>query len=313
MQESTVSSAIMDKYAKTLVSDYNQDLDFFLPPTFSYFPFYSNGSYTAKAIISSNGTALLLYPSDTWSVNNTVTSQRIEESVFGANNFNYPTKFSFGDNSGIYVYGNEVNRANMDIENIGIIINPDSSVTFRNLYINSVFYYFLILKGSNKASYWDASTALNDSRRIFDEDLYRALNQSEAVREHYAEPELDTLLINVLTKWHNQLLSNGTIVYPDSQKAYDIQQIEELAKTKYGITNNEFINETLTYLESVTLPTPMPPQTRTTLGISDPENWIYSTLFGVYLIFLYAFSSVLRVIQKKHPNEDLKFLTSEIL
>lgn len=306
-------SDIMDNYAQTLISDYNQNINFFLPSTYSYFLFHSNLTYTAKTIISSDyGTALLLYPADAWSFNNTETTQRIEEAVLGENNFNFLTQIIYdGSGMGMPVHGGYGGENRIFVKYIGFTISPNCSVIFRNININSVPYFFLILKGSNEASSWSDKVALNDSRLIFDDDLYFALNNSEAMREYYAEPELDTLLVDVLTKWHNQLLANGTITYTYSQKEYDIEQIEELAKTKYGITDNDFINRTLTYLESVPLPAPTP--TKTMFGIKDSDNWIFSVTFGSYIVLLYALFSILRTTQRKYPNEDLKFLTGILL
>lgn len=259
LQEPTVSATTMDKYAQALVSDYNQQLSFYLPSQYSYFQSYSNSTYNATTIISSNfGSAILLYPANEWSVTNKMTTQQIGDSLFGSENiphinfqlndtlFNFyycdnltldDFGVSFSGNSGIYAIGcNDI-----AFQNLYAKIEPNSDNLIGHVNINSIPYFILILKGSNKANDWSNNTALTDSRRIFDYDIANALNNSETVREQYAEPELDILLMNALTKWDNQLYtSNGTITYTSTQFEYDLQQIEKLAQTKYGITNNDY-------------------------------------------------------------------------
>lgn len=311
--EPNVSGDIVDKYAQTLVSDYDKNINFFLPSNYSYFPFHSNLAYNATTVISSNyGTALLLYPSDTWSFNNTETAQRVEEAVFGANNFNSLTQLDFNGN-GIAIEGlggyAENNHALW--QDIGFAVSPNSSIMFRNVNVNSVPYFFLIIKTNNRASSWSSNVALNDSRLIFDDDLYYALNNSEAIREYYAYPQLATLLINDLTKWHDQLLANSSIVYSPAQFEYDVQEIEELAKTKYGITNNDFINDTLNYLEGVTLPPPPPTKTIFGFQVNDPDNWIYVTVWCTLLIFAYALYLPFEHLRRKSPSGNMKY--SEVI
>jgi hypothetical protein len=298
-----VSSDIMEKYAQTLVSDYNKNINFFLPSNYSYFPFHSNLAYNATTIISSNyGTALLLYPADKWSFNNTETDQRIEEAVFGADNLNFGTQIFFnGSGIAFESYGNYSEGIHLLIKYIGFTIRANCSIIFRNVNINSVPYFFLILKSNNEASSWSRDAALNDSKLIFDDDLYFALNTSEAIREYHAEPELDQLLMTVLIKWHNQLLANRneTITYTPSQMEYDLEQIEEKAKNEYGITNNDFINRSLNALESVALPPPSPTKTIFNFPINDPSNWIYVgfLLFLIVLSFVVYF--ILEYFHKK--------------
>ncbi len=319
-QETTVSSSVMDKYAKTLVSDYNKDINFFLPTNSSYFPFYSNNSYTIKAIISSNyGTALVMSPAETWSFNNVATTQRIEKAVFGPNNFNFATQIGFNGNGvGFSSFGNNQTRIN----GIGFTVYSNSSVIFRNVNIGLNgniggdyyhYYFFLIVKGNNNTKSWNNEAALNDAKLLFDDDLYFALNNSEAVREYYAYPQLAPLITNALVKWHDQLLVNSSVSYSPAQFAYDIQQIEELAKTKYGITNNAFVNDTLNYLESVTLPTPTLTQTRTILGINDSNNWIYATLCALFPNIIYGLFLIFEEINKKLSLKGLKFMTSTVI
>ena len=313
-QESTVSSSVMDKYAKTLVSDYNKDINFFLPANQSYFPFYSNSSYAVKTIISSTyGTALAIYPAESWSSSNTATNQRVEEAIFGANDLNFGTRFNFtGSGFFLDIHGS----GNVLLAGIGFVVNPNSTLMFRNITIspdvngfsgNHVYYFFLIIKGSNKASSWDINAALQDSKYIFEDDLYYALNSSEAIREYYAYPQLAPLIENALTKWHDQLLVNSSVSYSPAQFKYDIQQIQELAETKYGITNNTFVTDTLNWLENVTQPTPAPPE-RTLLGTNYSNSWSYATYFIVYFVFLYPIYLVLKWKQKKEPDDVWDYL-----
>jgi hypothetical protein len=303
-QDQFVSVETMEKYAKTLISDYNQSVDFFLPPTFNQFSFYSNDSYNVTAIRSSNfGTALLFYPATEWSFKNQTTNQQIENAIFGEYNSLLPTKFVFvGGNTGI-------NGDNGSMSNIGIIISNDSSAIFKNVNIDSVHYHGLIIKGSNKTSSWNTKSALDDSKRIFDGDLYFALSNSEEVRERYAEPELNTLLVDILTKWNQALQPNGNVSYTYTQKEYDIKQVEELAKTKYDITNSsEFINSLFNFLKNATLP-PLPPEkTIFTHVVNDPDNWLYVGFLGGLPVCIYGTYLAFDYLRNKYQSKGFRYM-----
>jgi hypothetical protein len=189
---------------------------------------------------------------------------------------------------------------------IGILISEDSSAIFKNVNIDSIHYHCLILKGKNKTSCWTTDAALKDSKRIFDGDLYFALKKSEEVRRRYAEPELNVLLVNILTKWEQSLRPDGKVTYTYTQKEYDIKQVEELAKTKYGITNSsEFINSLLNYLQTVTLP---PPKIIFNHIVNDPDNWLYVGLLGGLLVCIYATYLVSECLRNKSKSKAFKYM-----
>jgi hypothetical protein len=302
-QEKFVSAETMEKYAKTLITDYNQSIDFFIPSTFNQFSFYSNGSYNVTGIISSSyGTALLFYPSAKWSFKNQTTNQRIEDAIFGEYNSQLPTKFIFNGNDTGF------NGDNGTVTNIGMIISNDSSAIFTNVNIDTVHYYCLILKGNNETSFWNTQFALNDSKLIFDRNLYWALQNSEEVRERYAEPELNKRLVDILTKWNQALQPNGNVSYTYTQKEYDIEQVEELAKT-YGITNSsQFINSLLNYLKNATLPLPPPPKTIFTHIVNDPDNWLYVVLLGGFPVLMYGTYLLFDYLRTKYPSKGFRYL-----
>lgn len=85
-QPKYVTADIMNNYAKTFVSEYDNSIDFFLPSTRYNFLFYSENSYASLSIISStHGAAILLTPANNWSSTNINDTRRIEEAVFGGN------------------------------------------------------------------------------------------------------------------------------------------------------------------------------------------------------------------------------------
>lgn len=283
-QQSSVTPQQFEKYAKSLISDYNQSLSFFYPETFNSFDFYSNQSYNVTAYSSSNfGTAIMVIPSENWTFTTLNTNKRVEDEIFGEYNSLQLTKFIFqGVNTGLIAERN----SNNSFINIGLLADIGGNVLIKNVEIGpridgvfcGVVYNCLIIKGSNQSNYWDANSAAIDSKRIFDADLLYALNRSEEVRMHYYEPELNARLLEILTKWDQSLNSNGEITYTYTQKEHDIRQVEELAKTRYGITNSsKFIQNLLDYLSNVSLP---PPKTILTHIINDTDNWLYVTFLG---------------------------------
>jgi hypothetical protein len=285
-QPSFVSPEQFERYAQTLISNYNQSLSFFHLETFDSFDFYSNRSYNVTAFLSSNfGTAITFVPSENWSFETVNATQRVEDAIFGSTNSLQLTKFIFkGEETGVIAARN----SNFSIVNIGIIADVGSNVLFKNIKIDSVLYNCLIIKGSNESRYWDNNVAVKDSRRIFDADLNFALNRSEDVRMRYSEPELNELLVAILEKWDQALNSQGEITYTFSQKEHDIKEIEELARTKYGITNaSQFIQNLLDYLSNVSLP---PPKTILNHIVNDPDNWLYvAFLSGLPICIVVAY------------------------
>lgn len=298
-QPSFISPKQFEKYAQTLISNYNQSLSFFYLETFDNFDFYSNKSYNVTSFLSSNfGTAIIFIPSENWSSETVNATQRVEDAIFGENNSLQLTRFIFkGEEAGFVAARN----SNNSIVDVGIFADVGSNVLFKNVNINSVLYNCLIIKGSNESRYWDNNAAMKDSGRIFDADLYFALNRSEDVRMRYYEPELSTLLLGVLKKWDQALNSRGEITYTFSQKEHDIREIEELAITKYGITNSsQFIQSLLDYLSYVSLP---PPKTILNHIVDDPDNWLYVAFLGglpICIVVTYlAFDYLRRTLRSK--------------
>ena len=305
-QQGIVSAQQFESYARTLVSDYNRSLSFFSPDTFEGFDFYSNTSYDVTAFYSTDyGAAILFNCSEVWSFHCVNSSQRVEDMIFGPINSLELTKFNFvGDNTGII----SAKNGNNSVVDIGIFVASGSNVLFKSITINSVYYDCLIVKGANQSSYWDSTSAAKDAQRIFDADLCYALGRSEEVRERYAEPDLNAMLLRILTKWR-QSVQNGNVTYTYTQKECDLRQIEELAKTKYGITNPEFVNDLLSYLQNVTLP-----PTKKIFGVTvdDPSNWLYVTVLTILSVVIYITYLFYGYIRRKRPESDLKYLPEAV-
>jgi len=137
--------------------------------------------------------------------------------------------------------------------------------------------------------------------RIFDADLLYALNRSEEVRERYYEPQLNSRLVDILTKWNNAINSNGAVTYTLTDKEHDFSEVIRLAET-YGITNaSDFVHQIYAYLKNATLPQP-----KTVFGINDPNNWVYTIVCGFEPVFIYIVYLVSNFIYRKHSFKRLK-------
>jgi hypothetical protein len=238
-QQSYVTPQQFESYAMSLISDYNQSLSYFYPETFGDFDFYSNESYEVTAYFSPNyGTAIMFVPSENWTFATLTVNQRVEDAIFDNYNSLQLTRFHFqGDNTGLIAARN----SNNSFIDIGMFADVGSNVLIKNVEINHIIYNCLIIKGGNQSSYWSSTSAIIDSKRIFDADLSYALGRSEDVRERYHEPELNSLLVDILTKWSKAINSNGTVAYTLTDKEHDFSEVIRLAET-YGITN--FTNTT---------------------------------------------------------------------
>lgn len=248
----------------------------------------------------------MLTPANNWSSTNINDTRRIEEAVFGGNLSFVFWQLSNGSYDCLSVGQTFVNWYGPPYEVLGT-----GQVLIENITLDSVPIFFIALKGSNETAYWTTEWAKNDSRYLFDNDLYLALSNSEEVRERYAEPELTALLQNVLTKWQKQLQSQGSYSYSYLQMEEDIKQIEDLAKTKYGITNSsDFINGILGYLEKMASP-----PTKTILGVrvADPNNWLYVTVLAIFPIAIYVTYLFFAYLRTKRPYSDLKHLLEVVL
>jgi len=304
-QQSFVTPQQFEKYAKSFVANYNQSLSFFYPETFSSFDFYSNQSYEVAAYFSSNyGTAIMFVPFENWTFTTLNVSQRVEDAIFDNYNSLQLTKFFFqGDNTGFIAARN----SNNSIIDIGMFADPGSNVLIKNVEINHVLYNCLIIKGGNQSSYWNNASAVKDSNRIFDADLFYALNRSEEVRERYYEPELNSRLVDILTKWNNAISSNGAITYTLTDKEHDFGEVIRLAET-YGITNaSDFVHRTFAYLQNATLPTPPPDKQIFTVTYKDDSNNVYYvTACALLPSFMFMLYSFLDFVRARYHSKDIK-------
>lgn len=301
----------MSDYAKKLIADYNQSLSFYLSTMYNQFDFHSNTSYKVKAVISSQfGAAVMIYPSNEWNFDCSTSDLPIEEAVLGKDNSKYWTQYIFSEGEGYWINFHP-GMTHVEIADIGFkLAATNCTLLFNNVYINNVWYYFLILKSDNTKSSWDINAAFKDAKYIFEGDLEAALKNSESVREHYAQPDLDAKIVAILSKMNNQLLINGSIVYPPDEEAYELNQLQEYAKTKYGITNDAFVNQSAAALENISFPPPKEP--RVVLGVIDSENWVYSTICAFYPFVLYAFFLFCEKVKDRLHDKGIIFLTSTV-
>ena len=301
VKQDLVTFPQIETYANIFIHRYNQSLSFFYPETFNLFNFYSNESYEVTAVISSKyGTAIIFKPSDTYSFKTVQTDIRVEDAILGKNNSQLPTRFSISHDQGIFM-GNWFN--------VGFTVDENASLMIGGASFNSVYYYCLIMKGNNLHSSWDSDKAILDANHLFDSNLYAALNQSEAIRERYAEPELSELTAKVKTKWANAIDPSGAVIYTPSQKEHDIKEIEDIARTKYHITNSSaFVQSILDFFEYVQLPTPPPEKAIFTVPMGeDVGNWKYVTICVFFPSWMYLFYSLLDYVRKKHPSNDVRY------
>jgi hypothetical protein len=309
----------MQTYAETLIAEYNSQINQYFPTMKNDFYFYSNSSYTIKSYISSQyGASLWIEPSSVQSFENFNVSQSVETAVFGGDSSVWPLFLEPGHHVIISGGFYELNGHPM------VKLSNVSSVIFENVtVIQPSFqqhYTCVIMKGNNQTSNWTSEMAKEDAGEILYVDMGVEFSVSEEVRQRYAEPELTALLQNIQSKLKNDPS------YTASDWLADMKNIENIVIAKYHLSNpTEFINEIIAFLnakitgtlptwpQQTPSPTPTPTETRTILGMSDPDNWLYATLFGSYLVFVYALFLILRAIQKKYPNEDLKFLGGLLL
>lgn len=314
-----VSPETMQTYAETLIAEYNSQINQYFPTMKNDFYFYSNSSYTIKSYISSQyGASLWIEPSSVQSFENFNVSQSVETAVFGGDSSVWPLFLEPGHHVIISGGFYELNGHPM------VKLSNVSSVIFENVtVIQPSFqqhYTCVIMKGNNQTSNWTSEMAKEDAGEILYVDMGVEFSVSEEVRQRYAEPELTALLQNIQSKLKNDPS------YTASDWLADMKNIENIVIAKYHLSNpTEFINEIIAFLnakitgtlptwpQQTPSPTPTPTETRTILGMSDPDNWLYATLFGSYLVFVYALFLILRAIQKKYPNEDLKFLGGLLL
>lgn len=269
-----VNDQTLTEYGDQILKNYASDISFYLPSTRNEFTFYSNRSYKIETVISSiHGVALLIDPSNERVVQNIHTNKTMEQELFGGDLTLFPA-INVPDgciNSTWYDFNvNTNNHPFVQVEGNGIIL-------FKNFTVNGIHYASLFLRGNNESKYWTKQMAEIDSDALFRQDLREALNNSEEVRQRYAEPELDAQLTTIINKLNE---TN----YSYLQFKEDFQVVENLARTKYGIVNaSQFVNETFDFLKNKTAPT-----SKTVFGINDPQNWVFSFVCGLEPPVVYA-------------------------
>jgi len=265
----------MKNYAETFVATYESDVSFFFSRHRTYFPFYSNLSYVAKAVISKLcGSALLIKPSDEWLYQYEIADERVEKVIFGGDWSTWPMVETPPAGHHITIHGGIWETSGHPFIKIG----ENGSVILQNITVNSLYYHCVILKGSNETTFWTTELAKEDAKQVFGGDLGIALSESEEIRKRYAEPELTTLLEYVIEK----LKDSGT-EYSYLEMEEDIAFIERLARSQYGITEpSDFVKSILDFLNTKTTLQETPQKTIFGLPIEDPSNWIYVSVWCVY-------------------------------
>jgi hypothetical protein len=302
-QRRSLSSDDMENYSEALIAAYNNDIDFYFLENRGLFPFYSNLSYTANATVSNaHGAAILFEPSNEWQYRFQTVDQRVEDAIFGGNWSTWP---AFIIPSGtIHSVIRGVGAGGI-IETNGhpfVEVQGNGSTILLNITVNSIYYHCAIIKGTNETAFWTTGQAKSDAQDIFDVDLGTALANSEEIRRRYAEPELASLLRNVIEKMQNPKLQ-----YSYLEREEDIKFIERLARDKYNVTEpSDFIRNMLGFLESKTAPQ------KTIFGfpVDDPSNWMYVGAWCAFPLFglgVYAIGEYLsgKFLQKNKPLKEL--------
>jgi hypothetical protein len=304
----------MQTYAQTVISNYKGYINQYFASIAKNFSFYSITHYNVTSYISYNGAALWFEPSNIQSFENFNLSNRIE-SIFGGNFSLYPA-FSLPANT-VHV---SIKGGSFELNNHPFLeLGDNATIVLQEILIIqpnfTQSYTCVIMKGSNETSQWTQDNAIADAGTIIYDDAEASFSTSEAVREYYAEPVLTALLESI----QNKLVNDSS--YTASEWLADMQNVENVATNTYHLTNaNAFINGIIAFLNAKitgTLPTfptePTQTSTRTIFGISDPTNWIYSTLCASYLVVLYAFFLIFEEIQRKLPeSKGVRFLTSTV-
>ncbi len=298
----------MEQYAKTLIESYNASIVNFTQSARNNFYFYAK-SYSITSYISSTfGVAIILSPNGTSFENKNVES-RVEEAVFGGNISENWAAITVSPNiQDFYIEGSPEGSGGYYLNGHPFIeLGNNSTGIIESLPIDSVIYPCVIMKANNESSHWNIEAANHDAKQIFEHDLVQALNNSEEVKELYAQPVLQILVETVVQKWQNALATHSG--YSPVQKENDIQNIKDIAKNTYGISNSSgLIDSILEYVKGEELPLPPPPKTVFFIQVGDDKgNWLY--VFGwCFLPFLaYSFFVAFRYLDKKYHPKDLKY------
>ena len=288
----------MKKYTQVFTATYDNEINFFFPRYRKYFPFYSNLSYASKTIISrKHGAALLIGHSRIGLHQNEMSIQRVENAIFNGDWSKFPMfLIPSGTHDSVIMSGIFETSGHPFIE-----VQGTGQITLLNVTVNKILYNYVILKGSNKIAFWTTKVAKKDADLIFKLDLGKALSNSEEIRKRYAEPELTSLLQNIMNK-----LKDPNIEYDYLEMEEDIKSIEKYAQSKYHIIEpSDFVRSILDFLEKKTMP---PQKTIFGVPVKDPSNWIYVTIWCVFPLSTLIIYLVATIIFLKFPIKfvDLK-------
>lgn len=306
-----VSADNMDSYAQAFISNYDQDISAFNQTERKYFYLYSDSGYNVTSFISSSyGAAIMLAPSGSLSFENNDVKQRVEQAVFGGNFTVFPMFEIPTNGHDIIIEAIGAGKGNGTVETNGhplLELGHNSSVIIESVTVDSVFYPCILLKANNETNGWNAETAKDDARQVFESDLIYALGNSEEVREVYAYPVLQALIQNVVDKWRN---SQQTQNYTLFQKIDDLENIKEIAQKQYGIVNsNDLINNILTYVQGQITPPAPPPKTVFFISVGDDQgNWRYVIGWCFLPLFAYIFYLSRQYFRNRFHSKELNFL-----
>jgi hypothetical protein len=310
---SAVESNVLTKdsayhYAQIVLTVYDQQVETGFRQTYrKYFDFYANLHYKIVATVSNaHGAALEFIPDNESSFDYETTGQRIEFAVFPNIDLNIT---SLDVNATVFVYTGEadhpmfvVNGSHNGISNMIIITNKgylldlgaEGSIMLSNVIVNNRYYYKIIAKGGNTTDSWSEDDARGFAMDIFEDDLYRAFNQSEEIREYMAYPILEKLISDIA--WKHQHASD--IGYDMLQYYEDLAQVRDLAVNKYHL-NSTLVDEILSWLETI-----YPKQQWWELA---PYSWILGGIIGAPLAIVTE-----RIVKRAYYSRRLRSIHEKI-
>ena len=239
---SSVSEQDAENYTQTVLTTYSQKLEgAFREPYRTYFYFYSHIPFAVNATVSNtHGCAIEFTPANESSFTFATTTLGIEQAVFPITNATGMPMFVVNGNhntlEGGFIFtdgGNLLQMANQ------------GTLWLFNVTVNGRYYFAMMIKGSNSADSWSSEIAKEDAQDLFEDDLFRAFNNSEEVRMYMAYPLLQQLISQIV--WKHQHAQD--IGYDLLQYREDLQRVRDLAVNTYRL-NSTFVDEILNWLES---------------------------------------------------------------
>lgn len=271
-------------YAEAFLEAYNQQVENnFRSEYRKYFDFYANSPYNITAIISNtHGASIEFVPSTELSFDFRTIEQRIELVVFPDVDLNIT---SLDVNATVFIWHGKPSQAMLSINGTGNAIHNiifitnkghfldlgiGGSVLLSNVNVDGRYYYVMVIKGSNTPSSWTKDIAKEDARLLFEEDLFRAFNRSEEIREYMAYPILEELISQIV--WKHQHAKD--IGYDMLQYYEDLARVRDIAVNTYHL-NSTFVDEILNWLEEI-----YPKQPWWEVA---PYSWILAGIVGILL------------------------------